>query len=69
MNYIYYLMNGKFPIEKPDKKILKVLKEQRNFPINLPKPIKLSKLVNIMINSGIMNLIVQIHQNSKIKIN
>jgi len=47
MNYIYYLMNGKFPIEKPDKKILKVLKEQRNFPINLPKPIKLSKLVNI----------------------
>jgi hypothetical protein len=40
-------MNGKFPIEKPDKKILKVLKEQRNFPINLPKPIKLSKLVNI----------------------
>lgn len=47
MNYIYYLLNGKFQEEKPDKKILKVLKEQRNFPIKLPKPIKLSELVNI----------------------
>jgi hypothetical protein len=47
MNYIYYLLNGKFQVEKPDKKILKVLKEQRNFPIKLPKPIKLSELVNI----------------------
>jgi hypothetical protein len=47
MNYIYYLLNGKFQVEKHDKKILKVLKEQRNFPIKLPKPIKLSELVNI----------------------
>ena len=47
MNYLYFLMNGQFPVEKPDNQTLKVLKEQRNFPLKLPKPIKLSELVNI----------------------
>ncbi len=47
MNYLYFLMNGKFPVEKPDNQTLKVLQEQKNFPIKLPKPIKLSELVNI----------------------